>query len=70
MAGVVGASSRLDAEYSAAYQDKRGHLTWPWKGGVVEATSPWAGATPKGDMYTGDAMDMYTEICTPKTCPP
>ena len=60
VAGVVGTSSWLDAEYSAVYQqDKGGRLTRPWKGGVVEATSPWAGATPKGDLYASDAMDLY-----------
>lgn len=61
MTGVVGASSRLDAEYSAIYQDKEHRLTWPWKGRVVEAASPWAGATPKGDLYVGDDMDLYTK---------
>ena len=59
VAGVVGTSSRLDAEYSAVRQDKGGRLTRPWKGGVVEAASPWAGATPKGDLYAGDAVDLY-----------
>ena len=29
------------------------------EGGVVEAASPWAGATQKGDLYAGDAMDLY-----------
>lgn len=59
VAGVVGASSRLDAEYSAVRQDKGGHLTRPWKGSVVEATSRWAGAMPRGDLFAGDAVDLY-----------
>jgi hypothetical protein len=31
------------------------------KGGVVEAASPWSGATRKSDLYAGDAMDLYAE---------
>ena len=61
VAGVVGTSSWLDAEYSAVRQDKGGRLTRPWKCGVVEAASPWAGATPKGDLYAGDATDLYAK---------
>lgn len=63
MAGVVVTSSRLDvecldAESSAVRQDRGGRLTRPWEGGVVEATSPWASATPKSDLY---AKDMFAE---------
>ena len=61
VAGVVGASSRLDVEYSAVRQDKGGRLTRPWKGGVVEAASPWDDATRKCDMCTGNAMDLYAK---------
>ena len=61
VAGVVGASSRLDVEYLAVRQDKGARLTRPWKGGVVEAASPWAGATRKCDLCTGDATDLYAK---------
>ena len=58
MAGVVGASSRLDAEYSAVRLDKGHRLTGPWKGDVVESASPWVGATSKDDLYAGYTMDL------------
>jgi hypothetical protein len=61
MAGVVGASSRLDAEYSAVRPNKGHRLTGPWKDGVIEITSPWADTTPKEDLYAGDAMDLYAK---------
>ena len=52
MAGVVGASSLLDAKYLAVRQDK---------GSVVDAASPWAGARSKGDLYAGNAVDLYAK---------
>ena len=58
MAGVVGTSSRLDAEYSVVRPDKGHRLTGPWKGDVVESASPWDGATSKGDLYADDTKDM------------
>jgi hypothetical protein len=61
VAGVVGTSSRLDAEYAAVRQDKGRRLTGPWKGGVIESASPWVGSTPKSDLYAGDAMDLYAK---------
>ena len=61
VAEVVGTSSRLDAVYWAVRQDKGGRLTRPWKGGVVEAASRWTGATPKGDLYAGDAVNLYAK---------
>lgn len=62
---VVGASSRLDAEYSAVRQDKGHRFTGPWKGGVVEAASPLAGAMPKSDLYAGDAKDLSAMVGAP-----
>ena len=62
---MVGTSSRLDAEYSAVRQDKGGRPTRPWIGGVVEAVSPWAGATPRGDLYASDAMDLFAKVGAP-----
>ena len=58
--GVIGTSSRLDAEYSAVRQDK-GPPHGAVEGGVVGSVSPWAGATPKGDLYAGDIVDLYTK---------
>ena len=31
------------------------------EGGVVGSVSPWAGATPKGDLYAGDIVDLYAK---------
>ena len=56
MAGVVGASSLLDAKYLAVRQDK---------GSVGEAAAPWAGARPKGDVYAGNAVDLFSTVGAP-----
>ena len=65
MAEVIGASSQLVAKYLAVRQGKGGGLTRPWKGDVVEAASPWTGVTPKGDLYAGDAVNLYAkDLCT------
>ena len=28
------------------------------------------GATPKGDLNVGDAIDLYVKTCTPRIYPP